>query len=140
MEEIENEYYLKGIMNIASSISKNIGLSYIDVEVYNKERFKEEFCEYHRINIKELELNQRQNELKEALKEWFLDDKKIIESIIYWINNKLGKEKQIYKTTNKIIDLLCSNNKGNTIFYTVEDVMFIEYEKEIIVFILGNNE
>ena len=138
MKREEKEYYLKGLMNISSSISKNIGLSYIDVEVYNKKNFNEEFCKYHKIN--ELKLKKLNILLPEALKEWFFEEDKLIESILYWINYNIGKAKEIYNTENKTIEKLCTSNKGISKFYTVEDIYFIEYDKEIIVFILGNNE
>ena len=134
----EKEYYLNGIMNMASSISKNIGLSYIDVEAYNKETFNEDFCKYHK--IKEIELENLNISLTEALKEWFYEEDKLIESIIYWINYNIGKEKTIYTPESKIIEKLSTSNKGISKFYKVEDIFIIEYEKEIIVFILGNNE
>ena len=138
MKKEEKEYYLKELMNISSSISKNIGLSYIDVEVYDKETFNKSFCKYHK--IKEIKLENLNISLKEALKEWFFKEEKIIESILYWIYYNIGKEKTIYTTNNKIIEKLSTSNNGISKFYTVEDIYFIEYAEEIIVFILGNNE
>ena len=132
-------FYLRGVMNIASSVSKNIGPSYIEVECYDKSEFEEEFKRNYKINIKLEELEKLNNSLEDALKIWFYNEKSLIDSINYLFRLHLPEIKNIYYITEELINEI-RNKKVNSIFYDIEDFIFIELEDKIIIFILGNNE
>ena len=110
---MNNDYiegYLNGLMHISSSISKYIGPSYIEVYCYEKEKLKEKY------NISPTDLS-----LENKLEEW-LQDKQLIENLLYWINNLLNEELKIYDVINEI-------DMNYTPFTFIEDS-----------FVLGNNE
>ena len=132
--------YLSGLMNIASSLSEYIGLSYIRVDCYDKETFEEEFLKNYKVKINLNNLEKSSKSLEKELEEWFGTDKKIIESLIYWIDQEIKGEKIIYYSNKDIIEKLSGYNRGLSGLYIVEDVLFIECNKKILIFMLGNNE
>ncbi len=121
---------------MASSLSQNIGPSYIKVDCYKKETFDKEFKNYYRINEK-INLIETNKKLETALLDWFGNEKKIIESITYWFELKISKDNKVYLSEKKLRDELDNKRKD---FYTLDDLMFIEIDKYIIVLLLGNNE
>jgi len=136
--KLEDYYgsYLEGLLNMASSISKSIGPSFVKVDCYKKETFKKEFTKFYNIN-EELELIESSNSLDTTLLSWFNNEKEIVESITYWFNIKLSDNKKIYLPEEKIINILDNEQKD---FYSLEDLFFIECQNYIFVFLLGNNE
>ena len=121
---MNNDYiegYLKGLMHISSSISKNIGPSYIEVYCYDKKDLIEKY------SISPTALS-----LENKLKEW-LQDKQLIENLLYWINNLLNEELKIYDVINEI-------DINYTPFTFIEDSFVLETKNYMILFILGNNE
>lgn len=129
--------YLSGIMNMASSLSKSIGPSYAKVDCYDKKNFKKEFCNYYKIKEEDLNLIDTPNSLETTLLDWFIDEKEIVESITYWFNLKDRGEKKVYLSDEKLVNLLCDKRKD---FYFLDDLFFVECNKKIYVFLLGNNE
>lgn len=120
MNKEQLKYYLEGIMNMSSSLSDYIGPSYINVECYDKKEFKRD-------------ISPTSLSLEEKLREWFCNEEKMIESIIYWINLKIEGKKKILNLEEKI-------NINTTLFSFIEDSFILATEKYIILFILGNNE
>ena len=135
MEKVYLSGYLEGMMNLSSSLSKNIGPSYIKVHCYEKKKFKEDFCKYYKIKENELKLIETDKSLESTLLDW-LQDKKMVESIIYWFNIELRDEKKVYLSEELIYQL---DDKRKD-FYILEDLFFVECKKYIFVFMLGNNE
>ena len=86
--------YLNGLFQMASSLSDYIGPSYIKVDCYLKEEFAEKFRENY--NLKEVKIEKSSKNIESALLDWFGTDKKIIESILYWLNINYIKIKSIY--------------------------------------------
>ncbi|MBR3210373.1 MAG: hypothetical protein IKF71_00350 [Bacilli bacterium] len=119
--------YLDGIMNMASSLSKNMGPSYILVDCYNKE----EFDKYFKIKYTSTTLS-----FEEKLKEWFMNDQKTIDSILHWTHRYIKEIKKIYTISEKELEKL----EKTTLFYTVEDMFILETKDYMITYILGNNE
>ena len=136
MKSVYYSGYLEGLLNIASSLSKNIGPSYIKVDCYEKKTFKENFCKKYKIEKKELNLIKSTESLETALLDW-IQDQKIVESVLYWFNIKLRKEKTIYQSDEKLISILDEKQRD---FYSLEDLFFVECDQFIFVFLLGNNE
>ena len=127
---MKDEYlgsYLNGLMNMASSNSKYIGPSSVEVDCFKKE----EFNKYYKIDISPTTLT-----FEEQIKEWFGDDKKVIESIIYWTNNKIKDDKKIYHVNDKDYELFRKYNP----FYSIDDIFVLETKDYLITYVLGNNE
>ncbi len=127
--------YLNGLFQMASSLSDYIGPSYIKVDCYLKEEFKEEFCNNY--NIKGLDIKKSNKTIETALLDWFGTDEKIIESILYWLNINNIKIKTIYYFSE---DLLNNLNNQQQDFYFLEDIIIAEISEYIIILLLGNNE
>ena len=127
--------YLNGLFQMASSLSDYIGPSYIKVDCYLKEEFKEEFCNNY--NIKGLDIKKSNKTIETALLDWFGTDEKIIESILYWLNINNIKIKTIYYFSE---DLLNNLNNQHQDFYFLEDIIIAEISEYIIILLLGNNE
>lgn len=139
MNSRDIDFYLRGIMNMASSASKSIGPSYVEVECYDKDEFLEEFKKNYRVTINIEELEKTDNNLKNVIGNWFYNEEKIAESIDYWFNLHLDNIENIYVPSVDTINEI-EENKVNSYFYIIEDLIFVELKDKIIVFILGNNE
>ncbi len=129
--------YLEGLLNMASSLSKNIGPSYIKVDCYLKEDFKEQLSKYYKVPIDKINLLKTNETLESALSNWFGNENKIIESITYWFNLKVKGAKVIYYSEEELKSIL--DNKQMD-FYCLDDLFFVESKEYIFVFQLGNNE
>ena len=134
--------YFSGLTNMASSCSKKIGLSYINTTVFKLNNYKESFSKHYKIPITSINLIKSKLTINKLFENLLGKDKNIIESLIYYIECDIGKPKAIYevKEDSNLIDLLSGYNNGISGFYIVEDIYFVEYEKVIVCFILGNNE
>ena len=119
--------YLDGLMNMASSLSKSIGQSFVTVNCYDKEEFNKEY----KIKYSPTSLS-----YKDKLEEWFIDDKKAVESILYWTNIYIKDIKTIYIINNKDLELFTKDNP----LYFIEDVFILETTNYLITFVIGNNE
>ena len=127
--------YLNGLFQMASSLSEYIGPSYIKVDCYLKEEFKEKFRDNY--NLKEVNIEKSSKNIEAALLDWFGLDKRIIESILYWLNMNYIKIKSIYYLSEDLLNNLNTQQKD---FYFLEDIIIAESEEYIIVLLLGNNE
>ena len=128
--------YLEGICNMASSISKSIGYSYIKVDAYNKSSFQEDFKKYYHLK-EDINLVETSNSLDTTLLDWFQNEEKIVESITYWFHLKTNEEPKVYLSEEELITTL---DKKRMDFYNLEDLFFVECKDIIFVFLLGNNE
>ncbi len=134
-------YYLSGMMNLASSLSTWIGPSYIEVECYEKEQALSNLIKDYHLPKEEYKMEEVKESFKDLLKELLGDDKKLIESIDYWINFNIGEPIKIKTPTNRqIIDKLGRSEGGNSPFYIVDNLYWIEFQEYILFFIIGNNE
>jgi len=132
--------YVEGLFKMASSLSKNMGPSYINASIYSKDTFIEKFSKNYQIDKKYLNLFPTKRSLEDVLHEW-LNDKKIEESLIYWLETEIGKNiKTLSSDDARIIDVLSGSENGLSGFYTLEDIYFIEYDEFYLVLMLGNNE
>ena len=133
--------YISGLMNMASSLSTYIGPSWIDASCFEKKNSFEEFKKYYKLDI-DISINKTNRDFDIALKAWLGEDKKLIESLEYWINLELGEVVEIYEVTNykEVCSMLSWSEGGVSPFYFVEDLYFIEFRDYMICFIMGNNE
>ncbi len=131
MNENTIRSYLNGLMNMASSLSKSIGPSYIIVDCYKKEELEKLKKDYHIKKITPSTLS-----FKEKLGEWFLEERITIESILYWSERKIKEERNIYDIEREDFEKM----EKYTPFYIIDDAFILETDKYLILYILGNNE
>ena len=134
--------YLTGLTNLASSISKEIGPSFIDVDCMDKDNYEEAFAKRYNISKDLIELKEEDMSLEQILKAWLGEsNKELIESLLYWIEFKVGKSIKVYtEKNNKLIDALSRCEGGISMFYIVDDIYFVEFDEYMVCFSLGNNE
>ncbi len=119
--------YLDGLMNMASSLSKNMGPSYILVDCYEKNEFDSSFkIKYYPTTLS----------FEEKLNEWFIEDQKAVESILHWTHRYIKDINKIYTIDHQNLEKL----ENTTLFYNVEDMFILETNDYMITYILGNNE
>ena len=123
--------YTKGLMNLASSLSKNIGPSYVTVKYFTKKEFE------NLVNRKKINIYDSNMTLKDILNAWFNDDK-IVEALIYWLEIHLDEPTNIYQSNSDFHDTLMEQEM--TPFSFIEDVYLVEYKNFIMCLIMGNNE
>ena len=129
--------YVSGLVNMASSCSKQIGLYYVDADCFELKDYKKEFSKIYKINENELILEDLNLSFGEFLTNLFGENKDLIEGLIHWINFNIGKpNKLLTLKDNNILDKLSKNSP----FYFLEDVFFIECEKIVICLLIGNDE
>ena len=117
--------YIDGLVNMASSLSKKIGLSYICGYCFKKDNFHSEFSKEFRIKNFNLESSN-----KDYLNIYLEDN--IIDILNYWIKIRLGDVINYYTIDNL--------NIKNTLFYIVDDIIILEYNDCMVCLIIGNNE
>ena len=127
MNKLYLSAYLDGLLNMSSSLSKSIGPSLISVNCYDKEEFNKEY---------KIDYSPTSQSYKDKLEEWFVDDQKAVESILYWTNRYIKEIKKIYTINKKDLDLFKKDNP----LYFIEDVFILETTNYMITFVLGNNE
>ena len=129
--------YVSGLVNMASSCSKQIGLSYVDADCFELKDYKKEFSKIYEINENELILEDLNLSFGEFLTNLFGENKDLIEGLIHWINFNIGKpNKLLTLKDNNILDKLSKDSP----FYFLEDIFFIECEKIVICLLIGNDE
>ena len=137
MKEIDYlSSYLEGITNMASSISKSIGPSYVKVDGYLKETFQEDFKKYYHLK-EDIKLIETSKSFETTLLDWFQDEQKIVESITYWFHLKTNEDLKVYLSEEELVSTLDEKRMD---FYTLDDLFFVECKNYIFVFLLGNNE
>ena len=137
----DESLYVSGLVKMASTGSKNLGLSYVDAYCFDRSNYLTEFSSFFEIDDIELE---KSNLTDKELFNNLFDDNKKTDSLIHWLNIldgncdnvKIIKEKYFSKT----IESLSNYSGGLTMFYTVEDLYFLEYKTLTIVLIIGNDE
>ena len=138
---LNKSLYITGLTHMASSLSKNIGPSFVEVDCFDKNNFDEEFAKSYDIKKEDVKLRESKYTMKDILLSWFgKDETNITDSLLYWIEFDSGKAIKVYEYTNNLDELLSRSEGGVSNFYFVEDIYFIEFDTVIMSFILGNNE
>jgi hypothetical protein len=138
---LNKSLYITGLTHMASSLSKNIGPSFVEVDCFDKNNFDEEFAKSYDIKKEDVKLRESKYTMKDILLSWFgKDETNITDSLLYWIEFDSGKAIKVYEYTNNLDELLSRSEGGVSNFYFVEDIYFIEFDNVIMSFILGNNE
>ena len=136
----DSSLYLTGLAHMASSYSKTMGPSYMEIGCYQTKNFKEEFSKDYSIPQNQIKIKET-TESVETIIEAILG-KELVEGFLYWLQMEAGEAKRVFipEDDSSITSLLCWSEGGKTSFYFVEDVFFIECEKMTICMIIGNNE
>ena len=138
---LNKSLYITGLTHMASSLSKNIGPSFVEVDCFDKDNYKKEFAKYYEIKEGDIKLVESNLTMREILLEWFGEEESnITDSLLYWIKRDSGKSLKVYEYTNNLDELLSRSDGGVSEFYIVEDIYFIEFNEVMMCFILGNNE
>ncbi len=133
--------YLSGIMNLASSLSTWIGPSYIEVECYQKEDALSTLLKDYHVPKEEYEWEEVKISFMDLLQEILGKDQKLLESIHYWINFHIGEPIKITTPKdNKLLYKMSGSEGGNSPFYIVDNLYWIEFKDYMVFFIIGNNE
>lgn len=139
---VEESEYISGLVNMASSVSKYMGCSFMDATCFKKKDFLNSFSYFYNIDKKDIKIHETSITLEEFIKNYFGDNKELIDGLSFWISLKTGDLIHIYELDDdcKLCDLLSNSGYGKTPFYCVDDVIIIEFKKMTIAFIVGNNE
>lgn len=129
--------YISGLTNMASSCSTMIGPSYVEASCFGLKKYKHEFLQIYEIDEKDLLLKELNVSFNDFLTNIFGDDKKLIDGLMHWIRFVAGETNKIF-TIDEHCDVL--NKISNVPFYFLEDLFFIECEKMVICFLIGNDE
>jgi hypothetical protein len=135
----EESLYISGLTNMASSVSKRMGPSYVQADCFDDKNYIKDFCECYEVDESNVELVQQNTSFEDLMTDLFGDDvDKLIEGLTHWIHMRAGEPRRILSVENrKLLDVL---SEGYGPFYYVEDIYFIEFEKMVICFMIGNDE
>ena len=129
--------YLTGITHMASAV--NGSPSFIEANCYKLKNFTEEFSKDYKIPKNKIKLTISNKNINDIFKNWLNNNEKLINSMLHLIKCEIGNPVKIYEA-NKITDFLSRCEGGISSFYFAEEVYFIEYEKYMVCFMIGNNE
>ena len=134
--------YIDGLVNMASSCSEYMMPSYMRAICFKKKNYKKAFCNFYKIPEKELEIIETSLTLKDFINQSFGNIKEITEGLTQWLHMEVGDYKKVLTVSenSKVLDLLSGSDGGIGGFYIVEDIYFIEFDKMIVCFIIGNDE
>ena len=128
--------FLRGVTEMASSVSTYIGPSYVVTECYEKDDYEEEFKYVHGLKTN-LKLELVNETFKEVLASLFGEDKKIIDGLLYLFSRYSDNFNKIYTINDKTI---LEKIEKKVMFYFLEDIYFIEGDNIVFCLIMGNNE
>ena len=139
---LEETEYISGLVNMASSVSTWMGVSFMDAICFNKENYLDDFSKFHNIKKEDIKIHETNISFEEFIKNNFGENKKLIDGLSYWIKRKAGDFIKVYEQDDdsNLNDLLEKSEYGKTPMFFIEDVVFIEFENMVISFITGNNE
>ena len=138
--EIGLSSYLTGITHLASSLSKNIGPSFIEADCFKKQKYKDDFSKYYEVPKEKIKVKETDKTIQDIFEIWLWKDSKLIDNMLYLINYELGSPSKVYEINKEVINALSRSDGGISSFYTAEEGYFIEFEKYMVCFTIGNNE
>ncbi|MBR2678816.1 MAG: hypothetical protein IKE63_05315 [Bacilli bacterium] len=133
--------YVSGLVNMASSVSKYIGPSYLQADCYELKDYVDDFCAMYEIPKDIVHLEEYKHSLEELLKSILGTSEGLIEGLLHWLHREIGEVKKIYTVPdNKVLELIGAETGGYGPFYFCEDLYFIETDKMVLCLLLGNDE
>ena len=112
--------YVSGLVNMASSCSKKIGLSYAEADCFEVNDYKKEFARLYKIDENDLDLDELNISFEQLLKIVFGEDKDLIDGLVHWIGFVAGDVKKVLtvKEGCSCFDTISDNSS----FYYLEDL------------------
>ena len=138
----EESLYITGLTNMASSLSDEIGKSFVEADCFSLKDYKKAISKYYEIPSNLVDLVDCELSLNTLFTEIFGNNERLVEGIIYWIRHYRGKEMSICKFTDngKVCDMLSGCNGGVSSFYIVKDIYCVKFYDKIVCFVIGSNE
>lgn len=134
----DNSIYISGICKMASF---NIGPSYMDAYCFNKKDYMKELSKMFNFSEEKVELKEVNIKFYDLMKELLFLPEKALDTFVYLIEKEVGNSLKIYTSESPELHKALSSEDGNIgVFYFLEDVYFVEFEKEVICFMIGNFE
>ena len=135
-------HYLDALLDLTARAGGNFGLDEVLPVSLPKEDLIDAFRKEFRCKDYPLELAESDHSLSEAYKEFFGlsdEDFRLAEAAAELTENKFGKTGKICypKERGKLLDVI-GGTKGP--FYTVTDLFFVFFEKEVLCIVSGNFE
>ena len=133
--------YISGIIKMAFNCSTKIGLSYMDADCFKKGDIVDIINNNYDISKDKITIHEVNITLENLFKDILGDEKRIINSLMHLLEMDLGKAIRVYTIDDdsEIPELLSAPN-GKTSFYFVKEIYIVEFEEDIVVFIIGNDE
>ena len=134
--------YVSGLVNMASSMSKHIGKSYLQADCFEKKDYVSSFITMYEIPEDIFHLEEYNHSLEEVLRSILGNSEKLIEGLLHWLGMEIGKVEKIYTLpeNNKVLELIGGETGGYGPFYFCDDLYFIETDRMVLCLLLGNDE
>ena len=135
--------YVAGLTRMASSCSRIMGPSYVDAGCYELGDYKKEFANSYKIKEEDINLIEVNKSFRQFLEDIFGNDVPgLVDGLEHWIHMEAGDSVKIWNTADdsELEEKLGGESGGRSSFYFVEDIFFIEFEKMVICFMIGNDE
>ena len=139
---IESGYtsYITGLTHMAGVMSNNLSYSYIEATVFKLKDYKKNFSKFYEVDEDKIKLEKIERSSRDVFYDWFKNSE-IVNNLAYLVERSLGKEKNVYMVCdNSLIDMLSGYDNGLSGFYILEEMIFVEYEKGMVCYMIGNNE
>lgn len=134
----DKSVYMSGLTKMASF---NMGPSYIDADCMEINNFKEAFAEMYEFPANWIEIKEEKRTLNELFTDLLQADKKVVDTLLHWIYMEAGRCIQVYKADNKeLFEALSREQGGLGPFYFLEEIYFVQFERMVICFMVGNDE
>lgn len=130
--------YVSGIVDMATSMSKKIGYSYICVNCFDINSYKEGISLYYEIPLKNIKFTKVHKTLYEVFSMYFEDE--LLNNLLWLIKKDTDDELKVYRILeDEILSKLSCFNGGKLPFYMIEDFYIVLFKKYAICFVIGNN-
>lgn len=133
--------YLNGVVALAARCAKQAGRSDISVDVYAADAFPRAFLKSYRIR-KEVVLRETGETFSQALSQWLGEGDPVVTHVTELFEYELGKAKRVLRAADE--SALCGDLSGSEhgfgAYWFTEDVFFVAFETQTLVFLMGNND
>ena len=127
--------YVSGLVHMASF---HMGPSYMEADCMSKGNYIDTFSKRYKVKKENIVLDKVEITIEKLFEEIFQIEKRALDNFIYWLEKECGRCIQIYISNNE--ELISSLSKGYGPFFFLESIYFIEFEKMVVCFMIGNDE
>lgn len=138
----DSSNYISGLFNMASSVSKTIGASYIQADCFEKKNYKSSFLTMYEIPEDIFHLEEYNNDLEHLLKDLLGNNKDLIEGLLHWLHMEIGDVKKIFTLPEdtKVLEFIGAETGGYGPFFFCDDLYFVETDRMVVCILIGNDE